>query len=208
MLHRDRARDVGRRPSAPRLCDQPKSGLRGGSEPVEKIAQGSFSPVARETERSRRRGGRASGSGDDPRWCGTEIHGGRTFTGDRSSIREGTSQLEPSEGASTPASIPISSGEGCVKTSQRSRSWGVRALLGLITVYQRYLSPVMGALGAQCRFHPSCSRYASAVIAEEGVMNGTIRAIARLLRCHPWHPGGFDPPYPRQGPQNDGRRLE
>ena len=69
-----------------------------------------------------------------------------------------------------------------------------RVLIVLVRAYQWTLSPILGALGAQCRFHPSCSAYALAVIEKDGAVKGTIRAIGRLLRCHPLHPGGFDPP--------------
>ena len=65
-----------------------------------------------------------------------------------------------------------------------------RALLLLIRLYQFALSPL---LPQACRFYPTCSRYAYAAIARFGVWRGGWLGAKRLLRCHPWHPGGFDP---------------
>lgn len=56
--------------------------------------------------------------------------------------------------------------------------------------YRRYVSPL---LGAHCRFHPSCSVYAEQAVARYGVGRGLAMAVKRVLRCHPWHPGGYDP---------------
>ena len=62
---------------------------------------------------------------------------------------------------------------------------------GLIRAYQLLVAPL---LGQNCRFEPSCSRYADAAIARHGSWRGTSLALKRLLRCHPWGgPGGFDP---------------
>jgi len=65
-----------------------------------------------------------------------------------------------------------------------------RLALGAIRVYQLALSPY---IGRQCRFHPTCSNYAAEAIEGFGVVRGSALAIRRLLRCHPFHPGGFDP---------------
>jgi len=65
-----------------------------------------------------------------------------------------------------------------------------RAAIGLIRVYQKMLSPL---LGQHCRFTPSCSRYAAEAIARYGVVRGTWLGVRRLSRCHPFHAGGFDP---------------
>jgi putative membrane protein insertion efficiency factor len=64
----------------------------------------------------------------------------------------------------------------------------------LVRAYQLLISPLLHLGGARCRFHPTCSAYAIEVIKKDGALRGTIRAIGRLLRCHPLHPGGFDPP--------------
>ncbi len=65
-----------------------------------------------------------------------------------------------------------------------------RLLTAPIVAYRRYVSP---ALPARCRFYPSCSAYAQEALARHGAVRGTGLAIWRLLRCHPFHPGGFDP---------------
>jgi uncharacterized protein len=65
-----------------------------------------------------------------------------------------------------------------------------RLLLALIRAYQRVLSP---ALPPSCRFHPSCSQYALEAVGRYGALRGVWLAARRLARCHPFHPGGFDP---------------
>ena len=65
-----------------------------------------------------------------------------------------------------------------------------RLLTAAIVAYRRYVSP---ALPARCRFYPTCSAYAQEAIAVHGASRGTALAIWRLARCHPFHPGGFDP---------------
>jgi len=66
-----------------------------------------------------------------------------------------------------------------------------RALLLLVRGYQLVLSPF---LGGQCRFHPSCSHYTADCLRLHGGLKGSYLGLRRLLRCHPFHPGGFDPP--------------
>jgi len=67
----------------------------------------------------------------------------------------------------------------------------MRSLLTrVIRVYRYGLSPY---LGVHCRFEPSCSCYAEGAIARFGIARGMWLAVRRLLRCHPWHEGGFDP---------------
>jgi uncharacterized protein len=63
-------------------------------------------------------------------------------------------------------------------------------LIKLINFYQYAISPLMVPT---CRFTPSCSHYACEVITKYGVMRGIWLSIKRLLRCNPWHPGGYDP---------------
>ena len=60
----------------------------------------------------------------------------------------------------------------------------------LIRLYQWTVSPL---LGPACRFYPSCSQYAREAVLRFGVLRGSALALKRLGRCHPWHPGGFDP---------------
>ena len=63
--------------------------------------------------------------------------------------------------------------------------------VALVTVYQWVVSPY---LPRTCRFAPTCSEYARIALQSHGVARGTWLAIRRLARCHPFHPGGFDPP--------------
>jgi len=63
-------------------------------------------------------------------------------------------------------------------------------LLALIRGYQYLLRPL---LGANCRFAPSCSDYAAEAVTKRGALKGTLLAVRRVLRCHPYHPGGYDP---------------
>ncbi len=65
-----------------------------------------------------------------------------------------------------------------------------RALVGIIRLYQRLLSPL---LGPRCRFAPSCSSYAAEAVRRYGAWRGSGLALRRLAKCHPFHPGGFDP---------------
>ena len=67
-------------------------------------------------------------------------------------------------------------------------------LLWLLRGYQLVLSPL---LGGQCRFEPSCSRYAVACVTDHGALRGGLLSLRRVCKCHPLHPGGFDPPPPR-----------
>ncbi|MDO9600174.1 MAG: membrane protein insertion efficiency factor YidD [Azoarcus sp.] len=69
-------------------------------------------------------------------------------------------------------------------------------LRGLIRGYQLFISPL---LGPRCRFYPTCSHYALEAIDTHGALKGSWLALRRVLRCHPWHPGGLDPVPPRCG---------
>lgn len=61
----------------------------------------------------------------------------------------------------------------------------------LLALYKRRVSPF---LPSSCRFTPTCSEYASLAIAKHGVARGGALAVGRILRCHPFHPGGVDLP--------------
>ncbi|MBX3669551.1 MAG: membrane protein insertion efficiency factor YidD [Rhodocyclaceae bacterium] len=63
-------------------------------------------------------------------------------------------------------------------------------LLGVVRLYRYAISPW---LPPRCRFYPSCSAYAEQAIRRHGALAGGCMAARRLCRCHPWHPGGFDP---------------
>ena len=86
-------------------------------------------------------------------------------------------------------------------------------LVGLLTVYRRFISPL---LGPRCRFYPSCSAYALEAVQVHGALRGAWLAVRRLSRCHPFHAGGIDPvpgTEGKQGPEraavsSDGSGLE
>jgi hypothetical protein len=65
-----------------------------------------------------------------------------------------------------------------------------RVFVALIRGYQRFVSPYTPPT---CRFYPTCSAYAVEAIQRHGAWRGIVLATRRLLRCHPFHPGGFDP---------------
>lgn len=64
-------------------------------------------------------------------------------------------------------------------------------LIGMVRLYQIFLSPF---LGANCRFTPSCSAYFIEAVKKYGVVRGSFKGAWRILRCNPWNPGGEDPP--------------
>lgn len=66
-----------------------------------------------------------------------------------------------------------------------------RMLIGLVRVYQWTLSPF---IGQQCRFIPTCSNYFIGAVEKYGAVRGAWRGLLRICRCHPFHPGGYDPP--------------
>ncbi|WP_074025658.1 membrane protein insertion efficiency factor YidD [Corynebacterium crudilactis] len=71
------------------------------------------------------------------------------------------------------------------------KSIPAKALASAVRFYQKYLSSLK--MGATCRFDPVCSTYALKAVSVHGAFKGTILAVARLSKCGPWHPGGFDP---------------
>lgn len=73
----------------------------------------------------------------------------------------------------------------------------VAILAGTVRCYQLLLRPV---LGANCRFEPSCSHYAIEALRTHGALAGLALSSRRILRCNPWHPGGYDPVPPRSPP--------
>ncbi|HEY8348755.1 MAG TPA: membrane protein insertion efficiency factor YidD [Clostridiales bacterium] len=70
---------------------------------------------------------------------------------------------------------------GCIK----------KLLIAMIRFYQRYLSPLKPK--GSCRFYPTCSQYAIDALSRYGVLKGSYLAVRRILKCHPFHPGGYDP---------------
>ncbi|CAN5851036.1 hypothetical protein BH23DEI1_BH23DEI1_04500 [soil metagenome] len=71
-----------------------------------------------------------------------------------------------------------------------------RLVLLPIEFYRRVVSPLK--VVPSCRFHPTCSAYAAEAVREHGALVGAWLGVARVVRCHPWNPGGFDPVPPRR----------
>ena len=69
-------------------------------------------------------------------------------------------------------------------------SIGATLAVGILKIYRRFVSPV---LPKACRFYPSCSCYAIESIEKYGVARGAFLTLRRLAKCHPFHPGGYDP---------------
>ncbi len=73
--------------------------------------------------------------------------------------------------------------------------WIIRvpSLLLIVGVrfYQLFIGPL---LGRHCRFEPSCSHYFIQAVNKYGALRGATKGALRICRCHPWHPGGYDPP--------------
>lgn len=65
-----------------------------------------------------------------------------------------------------------------------------RILITLVRFYQIFISPV---LPGSCRFYPTCSSYSLESIRKHGALKGAVLTLLRILKCHPWHPGGYDP---------------
>ncbi len=66
----------------------------------------------------------------------------------------------------------------------------IKSLVAAVRFYQRFLSPFTGA---SCRFYPSCSDYSIQALQKHGFFRGILKTAVRLLKCHPYHPGGYDP---------------
>lgn len=71
------------------------------------------------------------------------------------------------------------------------------ALVILVAVYRAAVSPL---IGPSCRFQPTCSTYALGALRRFGPLRGSWLALRRIARCHPWHPGGYDPVPARAAP--------
>jgi len=65
-----------------------------------------------------------------------------------------------------------------------------RIILYVIRGYRRFISPLFPPT---CRFYPTCSQYAQQAFEKYGILKGIWLTIKRLIKCHPYHPGGFDP---------------
>lgn len=68
--------------------------------------------------------------------------------------------------------------------------WTAYPFLLAIYLYRFTLSPL---IGNQCRFYPTCSHYAETALRKYGAWKGSMLALKRIFKCHPWHEGGYDP---------------
>lgn len=81
-------------------------------------------------------------------------------------------------------------GDRSLSFSRRLKSMPKRALIAFVRFYQHAISPLFPPT---CRYVPSCSQYAIIALQRYGFIKGGWLATKRILRCHPWHPGGYDP---------------
>ena len=73
----------------------------------------------------------------------------------------------------------------------RRLSPAARGLEALVLFYQKHVAPFK--MGSSCRFEPTCSSYALGAVRNHGAAKGVVMTLARLSKCGPWHPGGYDP---------------
>ena len=80
-----------------------------------------------------------------------------------------------------------------------------KILILLIRFYQKFISPMFPA---KCRFYPTCSQYTLEAIKEYGAIKGTYLVIKRILKCHPFHEGGYDPVPKKENKNSEGKKEE
>lgn len=80
----------------------------------------------------------------------------------------------------------------------RLRRLVILPFIGMIRIYQWCISPF---LGPHCRFEPSCSHYTVEALSRYGLAKGMLLSLRRIVRCHPWHAGGYDPVPDKPKPQ-------
>ena len=80
-----------------------------------------------------------------------------------------------------------------------------KILILLIKLYQKFISPMFPA---KCRFYPTCSQYTLEAVKEHGAIKGTYLGIKRILKCHPFHEGGYDPVPKRENKNSEGKKEE
>ena len=80
-----------------------------------------------------------------------------------------------------------------------------KILILLIRFYQKFISPMFPA---KCRFYPTCSQYTLEAIKEHGTIKGTYLGIRRILKCHPFHEGGYDPVPKKENKNSEGKKEE
>ena len=80
-----------------------------------------------------------------------------------------------------------------------------KLLILLIRFYQKFISPIFPA---KCRFYPTCSQYTLEAIKEYGAVKGTYLGIKRILKCNPFHEGGYDPVPKKENKNSEGKKEE
>jgi uncharacterized protein len=115
---------------------------------------------------------RARVSPEAPGWLSQRLQHHRPARRRRAHLRRGGSRA----------------GQGILTRSQQEMP--KRFVVAAIRLYKRYVSPF---LGNACRFHPTCSTYSIDAVQRYGVIRGLAKGAFRILRCNPFHPGGFDP---------------
>ena len=99
----------------------------------------------------------------------------------------------------TETETPVSTESGLLESTKPEPKAYLKQILSIpaaiavlfVRCYQVLLSPL---LGRTCRFHPSCSQYYILAVRKYGLCVGSWRGLCRIARCHPWNPGGYDPP--------------
>lgn len=86
------------------------------------------------------------------------------------------------------------------QTDTRKATPAARLFVALIRFYRAFISPL---LGPRCRFEPSCSAYGLEAITVHGALKGLWLTVRRIGRCHPFHPGGYDPVPPPAARSHD-----
>ena len=80
-----------------------------------------------------------------------------------------------------------------------------KILIWLIRFYQKCISPMFPA---KCRYYPTCSQYTLEAIKQYGAIKGTYLGIKRILKCHPFHEGGYDPVPKKENKNSEGKKEE
>jgi hypothetical protein len=99
--------------------------------------------------------------------------------------------MSPSESSELNKSVAADEPRGTWRAAMAVWRLPANLLIACVRGYQIFIGPM---LGKHCRFHPSCSNYFIQAVQKYGAVAGAWKGICRIGRCHPWHPGGYDPP--------------